>query len=109
MQYGVRPEHIYLDYAGLRTFDSVVRAGEVFDLNDYIIISQYTHLLRAIYIARRHGQMVSGFAAHTPRGSHAIRFHIRESLARMRALIDVHILRTRPHHLGTQEHIPLGQ
>ena len=105
--YGIPPEHIYLDYAGLRTFDSVVRAGEIFGLDNYIIISQYSHLLRAIYIAHRNDQNVIGFASNMPSGIHNIRFQVRESLARIRALIDLHILNTRPHHLGKREYIPV--
>ncbi len=40
---GVPAEYITIDYAGFRTLDSVVRAKKVFDLEDYIIVSQPFH------------------------------------------------------------------
>ncbi len=35
---GVPAEYITVDYAGFRTLDSVVRAKEIFDLDDYIVV-----------------------------------------------------------------------
>ena len=37
---GVNPNDIVLDYAGFRTFDSMVRANKVFGLNNFIVVSQ---------------------------------------------------------------------
>jgi SanA protein len=55
---GIPKEYITLDYAGFRTLDSIVRAEAIFDLSDYIIVSQQFHLDRAIYIAHAKGQKV---------------------------------------------------
>jgi SanA protein len=46
---------IYLDYAGFRTFDSVVRLKEIFGQDSVTIISQQFHNERAIYIASKEG------------------------------------------------------
>ena len=60
---GVPARYITKDFYGYRTFDSIVRAKEVFGLDDYIIVSQKFHLKRALYIARGKGQKAIGFAA----------------------------------------------
>ena len=49
---GVPARYITKDYFGFRTFDSIVRAKEIFGLDDYIIVSQKFHLKRALYIAK---------------------------------------------------------
>ncbi len=48
---GIPEEIIYLDHAGLSTYESVSRAKEKFDINSVIIVSQKYHLHRAIYVA----------------------------------------------------------
>jgi SanA protein len=47
---GIPESCIYLDYAGFRTLDSIVRANKVFGLNQFTIISQKFHNQRAVYI-----------------------------------------------------------
>jgi SanA protein len=42
-----------MDFAGLRTLDSVIRAREIFGQHEYIIISQEFHNERAVFIARK--------------------------------------------------------
>ena len=53
MQKGVPEKSIYLDYAGFRTLDSVVRAKEVFGQTRLTIISQRFHNERAILSCRK--------------------------------------------------------
>ena len=48
---GVPASKIFLDYAGFRTLDSVVRSKKVFGQESITIISQSFHNARAIYIA----------------------------------------------------------
>ena len=48
---GVPEEIIFLDYAGFRTYDSVVRAKEVFCQTGFIVVSQKFHTERAVFIA----------------------------------------------------------
>ena len=47
---GVSPKHIYLDYAGFRTLDSIVRMNAVFNQKIFTVISQEFHNKRAIFI-----------------------------------------------------------
>jgi len=80
---------IYLDYAGFRTLDSVVRAKHVFGLNEIIIISQTNHVKRAIYLARKHGLDAIGYEAKRVGGRWGKKDRLREALARVKAVFDV--------------------
>ena len=40
---GVPADVIFLDYAGFRTFDSVIRAKEVFGQSSFVVVSQRFH------------------------------------------------------------------
>ncbi len=103
---GVPKKYIALDYAGFRTLDSVVRAEAVFDLEDYIIVSQKFHLERALFIAKAKGQKVIGFAAKDIAGTKAANKMIaREFLARIKAFLDVYILGTEPRFYGEKEKV----
>ena len=97
---GVAAEHIHCDYAGFRTLDSVVRAREIFQQDRFIIVSQEFHAQRAVYIARHHGIDAIGFAAKDVTTRAGLRTRVRENLARVKAVLDVHVLRTSPKFLG---------
>jgi len=89
---GIPIEYIRIDYAGFRTLDSIVRAEAIFDLKDYIIISQQFHLERAIYLAHAKGQKVIGYVAKDFKNTvWAKKMEHRELLARAKAVLDVHI------------------
>jgi SanA protein len=86
---GVPEERIFLDYAGFRTFDSMIRANEVFGLTGFTVISQQFHNERAIAIARWHGLDVVGYNAADVRGGLGKSVAIREYLARPKLCIDL--------------------
>ncbi len=91
---------IYLDYAGFRTYDSMVRAKEVFGLSSFTIISQPFHNERALYIATRKGLDVVAFnAPDVQLRRWQIRMIVREWLARTKAVLDVYTGK-QPHFLG---------
>jgi SanA protein len=101
MAEGVPEDAIVLDYAGLRTLDSVLRAKIVFGQEEFIIVSQAFHLARALYICRQHGIKAYGFVAkESPDQAWKLRQRAREVLARVLTIIDIHILQTQPKHLG---------
>lgn len=103
---GVPKKYITSDNAGLRTFDSIVRAETIFGLKDYIIVSQKFHLERALFIARAKGQKVIGFAAKDKKGTNAAKKMIaREYLARVKAFLDVYILNTKAKVYGKKEKV----
>ena len=97
---GVPDSVIYLDYAGFRTYDSMVRAKEVFGLTSFTIISQPFHNERALYIATRKGLDVIAFnAPDVQLRRWQIRMTVREWLARTKAVMDVYTCK-QPHFLG---------
>lgn len=103
---GIPSRYITLDPLGLRTLDSVVRAEAIFDLKDYIIVSQKFHLERALFIAKAKGQKVIGFMAKDIPGTKAAyRMKAREYLARAKAFLDVYILHTTPMFNGKKEKV----
>lgn len=107
MTRGIPDSVIYLDFAGLRTFDSVVRCNKVFGQTSFTIISQDFHLQRALYIAKSEGISAIGFAARGVEIHSTWTTHAREILARTRAMMDVSILNTQPKHLG--EPVEIGE
>ena len=97
---GVPDSVIYLDYAGFRTYDSMVRAKEVFGLTSFTVISQPFHNERALYIATRKGLDVVAFnALDVQLRRWQIRMTVREWLARTKAVMDVYTCK-QPHFLG---------
>jgi SanA protein len=89
---GVPTDRIVLDGAGLRTFDSVVRAAEVFGAPDCIVVSQPSHNERAIFIARARGLDMIGWNARSVSLWTDPRTAIREHLTRVLAVLDVTVL-----------------
>ncbi|MFW5684207.1 MAG: SanA/YdcF family protein [Spirochaetota bacterium] len=101
------PEHaIVLDFAGFRTLDSIARASEVFGQRRFTIISQELHLHRALYIARHYAVDAIAYAAEDVSGGSGFRVRLREILARVLAVFDLHVLRTEPRYLGDPVRIP---
>ncbi len=86
---GIPSEKIYLDYAGFRTLDSVVRAKKIFGQESITIISQKFHNERAIFIAEKHGLKAIGFNAKTVYGTAAAKTNNREYFARVKAYLDL--------------------
>jgi len=107
MAQGVPEKYITLDYAGFRTLDSIFRAESIFDLEDYIIVSQQFHLERAIYIAHQEGQKVIGFVAKDFKNTvWAKRMEQRELLARAKAFFDLNVWNREPRYYGKKEYVP---
>ena len=93
---GVPASVMTLDYAGYRTFDSVVRCKDVFNQEKITIISQNFHNARALYIGNHEGIEAIAFAAQDVPDGYSLRTLIREYLARPYALLDVYVLRPQP-------------
>lgn len=98
---GIPADKIFLDYAGFRTLDSVVRAKEVFGQSRFTVISQEFHNERAIFLANRKGIEAVGFNAQDVIVNSKFRhkMKIRESLARTKAVVDI-IFGVQPKFLG---------
>ncbi|QLL58526.1 MULTISPECIES: SanA/YdcF family protein [Empedobacter] len=85
---GVPENVIYLDYAGFRTLDSMIRAKEIFGQNEFIIVSQEFHNQRAVYIARQKGINAYGYNAKDVNKHAGLKTNIREYFARTKVFID---------------------
>lgn len=60
---GVDSKVIFLDHAGISTYDSVYRAVNVFGAEKILIITQKYHLYRAVYLAQQMGIEACGISA----------------------------------------------
>ncbi|MBR5432033.1 MAG: YdcF family protein [Bacteroidales bacterium] len=96
---GIPDEVIFLDYAGFRTFDSVVRAHEVFRQPNFIVVSQKFHNERAVFIAGKKGIEAFGYNAEDVGFNYGLMTYIRECFARCKVYIDL-ITGKQPHFLG---------
>jgi len=96
---GIPENIIFLDYAGFRTLDSMVRAKFIFGLDKVTVISQKFHNERAIYIAQRKGLNAIGFNAQDLSTTQGMKVQLREYLARVKVFIDV-VLNTQPKFYG---------
>ncbi len=101
----VPEQKIFLDYAGFRTLDSIVRAKEIFDTDNFLIISQKFHCERALFIANSHDINAKCFAVPGPSRHSGMKVRIREIFARAKAFLDVYITHTKPKFLGPKEPI----
>ena len=89
MAAGIPESAIYLDYAGFRTLDSVVRCKRIFGELDILVISQQFHNERAVYIARARGIQAVGYNAQDVNAKYGFKTRIREYLARTKMFLDL--------------------
>lgn len=101
---GIPADRIFLDFAGFRTLDSMVRAKEVFGLDSVTVISQKFHNQRAIYLAEKKGLTAIGFNAKGISGKQGLKVQLREYLARVKVFIDL-LFNTQPKFFG--EHVEI--
>ncbi len=97
---GIPDSCITLDFAGFRTFDSVIRCNKVFGQSSFTIISQEFHNQRAVFIGNSLGLEVVGFNAKAVVDAHSFKTLIREFFAKTRAVFDIYIFHAEPKFLG---------
>jgi SanA protein len=102
---GVPASAITLDYAGLRTLDSVVRSKKVFGQNKITIITQPFHSYRALFISRYYDMDAVAMVADDPELDKTFKVRLREYLARTKAVLDLYVFKTDPRFLGEKEEI----
>jgi SanA protein len=102
---GVPVNAITLDYAGLRTLDSVVRSKEIFGQDKIIIITQPFHSYRALFISNYYNIDAVAMVASDPGLEISFKVRIREYFARTKAVLDLYILKTSPRFMGEKENI----
>ena len=103
---GVPREDIFLDHAGFDTYDSIYRARDVFLVESVIISTQEFHMPRSLYIARNLGLESYGYSCDDKMIYNMFYLNARESLARVKAFLEVEVLHANPKYLG--EAIPIS-
>jgi SanA protein len=105
---GVPATAITLDYAGLRTLDSVVRSKAIFGQDRITIITQSFHSYRALFISNYYDIDAVAMVAEDPDLDRTFKVRIREYLARTKAVLDLYVFKTAPRHLGEKEKININ-
>jgi SanA protein len=94
---GIPAGDIYLDHAGFDTYSTMYRAQAIFGVTSAIVATQSFHLPRSLFIAHMLGIDAVGYRSDNV---HLLeRNELRESFARLKALLDVAVHRV-PKYLG---------
>ena len=87
---GVPSTALLMDPRGCRTIDSVLRCRYVFGFENFTVVSQPFHCARAVYLARSLGIDAIAYPSHSVGWVRGFRTRVREYLARVKAMMDVH-------------------
>ena len=98
-EHGIPSENIFMDHAGLSTYDSIYRASKVFKTNRFIIVTQKYHLYRALYISKALNINAYGVSATKRECVNQRKRDIREVAARVKDFFKC-IARPSPTYLG---------
>ena len=89
---GVPSQRIFLDHAGFSTFETMVRARKVFQVESAIVVTNQFHLARSVFLARSQGIQAQGVVADKHRYFDADHFAQREFAARAKAFLSVYVV-----------------
>lgn len=96
---GVPSQDIFMDHAGFSTYDSMVRAHDIFGLKNPVIVTQKYHIYRALFIGNNVGLDCTGIPTdYYKYGGHPYRT-FREYIARCKDVGTV-LLGTEPVYRG---------
>jgi len=91
LSHTVAPRDVIVDYAGRSTYDTCLRAREIFGLRRAVLVTQAFHLSRALYLANELGlDAVGVIGDQQPYGSLDYQV-LREVGAEIKAFFNVHI------------------
>ncbi|MFE5880767.1 SanA/YdcF family protein [Streptomyces hydrogenans] len=99
---GVPDSQVVSDYAGFDTWDSCVRAREVFGVDRAVLVTQDFHIKRAVALCERAGVASYGVGVAEPQDATWYYGTTRELFAAGKAALDA-ALRPDPHFLGPEE------
>lgn len=90
---GINPELLVLDQAGRSTYETCERARKVFDLDKVWLVSESTHLPRAIFLCRSFGIEAYGIPSDDDlTKSYRVGQRWREFLARTKATLNIYVI-----------------
>ena len=105
MEKGIPSEDIFMDHAGFSTYDSMVRARDIFCAKTVVIVSQEYHLYRALNLAENLGLEAYGVTALDVNYRGQAYREFREMLARSKDFCTA-VIQPQPKFLG--EKIPIS-
>jgi len=92
LSHAVAPRDIVIDYAGRSTYETCLRAKEVFQLERAVLVTQQFHLPRALYLSHQFKIDAVGVAAdQRPYGAGLLFDRAREALATVKAFLNVNL------------------
>lgn len=94
---GVPKKATILDMQGKNTLESIKNAKAIYGVKKLTIITQHFHGYRALYISQQCGINALVFMEETATPFTLTRTWLRECLARVKALIDLHVLQKHRH------------
>ncbi len=85
----VKPEDLFVDHAGFRTLDTLIRAKEVFLVKEAIFVSQSFFLPRAVYLGNQLNVTLFAFECNLRTYKKERFYGLREFFARQLAIWDI--------------------
>lgn len=84
MSQGVPAEAIFMDHSGFSTYESIMRAKEIFLVESALIVSQGYHLPRALFLAQAAGITALGSPSDLRSYRDMVTYQLREAGARVK-------------------------
>ena len=101
----IKEDNIFLDHSGFSTYDSIYRAKNIYKVEEVIIVTNYYHLPRTLYIADKMKMEAFGIYSDTKDYINIDRYRERELLAQVKDFIYTNILKPKPKFLD--EELPI--
>jgi SanA protein len=92
ISHAVAPKDVIVDTSGRSTYETCLRAKEVFGLKRAVLVSQGFHLSRALYIANQLGLDAVGMAGDMRTGPAMDYQGVREWAAELKAYLNLHFI-----------------
>ena len=99
IEQGVESKVIFLDHAGISTYDSIYRAVNIYGAEKILIVTQKYHLYRAVYLARSMGAEAFGVSSNLRSYLLQPKYTAREWVARVKDF-GFSILKPEARHMG---------
>jgi SanA protein len=99
-EHGVPDRDVFTDHAGFSTYETMYRARDIFQVKAALVVTQEFHLARAVYTARTLGIDAVGVAADRQPYATERRLAMRDWLARVKAVFQLHVTTPEPTYLG---------
>lgn len=93
IELGVPTENISEDYAGRRTYDTCIRAKNIWGINEALLITQDFHLPRALFTCEAVGIESFGISASLQPYVLEDYYRFREWFATIEAILDVYLIK----------------